>query len=33
MLIRSYLRNGVRLLLWRRLCFIGLTLNNIYPFC
>ena len=29
MLLRSYRRNQVRLLLWSGLCFVGLALNNI----
>ena len=28
LLLRSYRRNGVRLLLWSGLCFIGLCVNN-----
>lgn len=29
LLARQYLRQGVRLLLWSSLCFVGLTLNNV----
>jgi hypothetical protein len=29
LLVRSWLRNRVRLLLWSALCFIGLTINNV----
>jgi hypothetical protein len=29
LLLRSYARRPVRLLLWSGLCFLGLTLNNI----
>lgn len=32
LLIRGYLRNRVRLLLWVGLCFVGLALNNILLF-
>jgi hypothetical protein len=28
LLLRSYLRNHTRLLLWSGLCFVGLALNN-----
>jgi hypothetical protein len=28
LLLRSYGKNGMRLLLWSGLCFIGLTLDN-----
>lgn len=28
MLLRGYMRNRTRILLWSSLCFIGLTLNN-----
>ena len=28
LLLRGYRQNGVRLLLWSGLCFIGLALNN-----
>lgn len=28
LLLRSFTRNGTRLLLWSGLCFIGLALNN-----
>jgi len=28
LLLRGYARNGVRLLLWSGLCFVGLALNN-----
>lgn len=30
LLLRAYLRNGYRLLLWSGLCFAGLTINNIF---
>ncbi len=29
MLLSSYRRNGVRLLFWSGLCFIGMSVNNI----
>ncbi len=29
LLVRSYLRGRVRLLLWSALCFVGLAVNNI----
>lgn len=29
MLLSSYRRNGVRLLFWSGLCFIGLSINNV----
>ncbi len=29
LLLRSYRRNGFRLLFWSGLCFIGLALNNV----
>jgi len=29
LLLRGYARNGVRLLLWVGLCFVGLALNNV----
>ena len=32
LLVRGYLRNRVRLLLWVGLCFIGLALNNVLLF-
>ena len=32
LLLRSYRKNGVRLLLWSGLCFAGLALNNILLF-
>lgn len=32
LLLRSYLRNKSRLLLWSTLCFVGLALNNILLF-
>jgi hypothetical protein len=32
LLFRSYLRSGVRLLLWSSLCFVGLTINNVIVF-
>lgn len=28
LLLRGYFRNGVRLLLWSGLCFVGFALNN-----
>ena len=28
LLLRAYLKNGYKLLLWSGLCFAGLTLNN-----
>jgi hypothetical protein len=30
LLLRSYRRTGHRLLLWSGLCFVGLTLNNVF---
>ena len=30
LLLQSYARNGYRLLLWSGLCFVGLTLNNVF---
>lgn len=32
LLLRSYLRRRVRLLLWSGLCFLGLTLSNVLLF-
>ena len=32
LLLRSYLRGGVRLLLWSGLCFVGLAINNLFLF-
>ncbi len=32
MLLRGYLANHTRLLLWSGLCFIGLTINNVLLF-
>ncbi len=32
LLLRSYARTQVRLLLWTGLCFVGLTLSNIFLF-
>lgn len=29
LLLRSYRRNGVRLLFWSGLCFIGMSVNNV----
>jgi hypothetical protein len=29
LLVRSYLRSRVRLLLWSALCFVGLAINNV----
>ena len=29
LLLRSYRRNGVRLLFWSALCFIGMSVNNV----
>ncbi|MCI0579155.1 MAG: DUF5985 family protein [Chloroflexi bacterium] len=31
-LFRDYLRKRVRLLLWSALCFVGLTINNLFLF-
>jgi hypothetical protein len=33
LLLRSYLANRTRLLLWSTLCFVGLALNNILLLC
>jgi hypothetical protein len=30
LLVRSYRRTGHRLLFWSGLCFVGMTLNNIF---
>ncbi|MET0858334.1 MAG: DUF5985 family protein [Telluria sp.] len=30
LLLRSYRRTGHRLLFWSGLCFVGLTLNNVF---
>jgi hypothetical protein len=30
LLLRAYAANHVRLLLWSGICFVGLTLNNIF---
>ncbi|HEY0819076.1 MAG TPA: DUF5985 family protein [Rhizobacter sp.] len=30
LLLRAYLRSRFRLLLWGGLCFVGLTLNNVF---
>jgi hypothetical protein len=30
LLLKSYLRTRFRLLLWSGLCFVGLTLNNVF---
>ena len=32
LLLRSYFRTGVRLLLWSGLCFAGLAVNNVLLF-
>ncbi len=32
LLLRSYLRRRVRLLLWSGLCFLGLTISNVLLF-
>jgi len=32
LLVRGYLRNRERLLLWSALCFIGLSINNLFLF-
>jgi hypothetical protein len=32
LLLRSYLRGRVRLLLWSGLCFVGLAINNLFLF-
>lgn len=32
LLLRSYLRRRVRLLLWSSLCFLGLTISNVLLF-
>jgi hypothetical protein len=32
LLLRGYLRSGVRLLLWSTLCFVGLALDNSFLF-
>jgi len=32
LLWRSYLRTGLRLLLWSTLCFVGLTMSNLLLF-
>ncbi len=32
MLAREYLRRRVRLLLWSSVCFVGLTVNNLFLF-
>jgi hypothetical protein len=32
LLFRHYLRSRVRLLLWSGLCFVGLTINNLFLF-
>ncbi len=32
LLVRSYLRQRTRLLMWSALCFVGLALNNILMF-
>jgi hypothetical protein len=29
LLLRSYIRNGYRVLFWSGLCFVGLTVNNV----
>jgi hypothetical protein len=32
LLFRGYFKNGPRLLLWSALCFVGLTVNNLFLF-
>lgn len=32
LLLRSYARTGARLLLWTALCFVGLSVNNVFLF-
>ena len=32
LLLRSYVRSHARLLLWSGLCFVGLTINNLFLF-
>ncbi len=32
LLFRGYWKNGTRLLLWSGLCFLGLTLDNVFLF-
>lgn len=32
LLLRSYIKNRLRLLLWTCLCFVGLALNNVLLF-
>ncbi|BAU49084.1 membrane protein [Sulfurifustis variabilis] len=32
LLFRGYVRNRTRLLLWSALCFVGLTINNVFLF-
>jgi hypothetical protein len=32
LLFRHYLRQRLRLLLWSALCFVGLTINNLFLF-
>jgi hypothetical protein len=32
LLFMGYMNNGVRLLLWSALCFVGLTVNNVFLF-
>jgi hypothetical protein len=33
LLFRAYAASGLRLLLWSGLCFVFLTLNNVFLFC
>lgn len=32
LLFRGYVKTGLRLLLWSALCFVGLTVNNLFLF-
>lgn len=32
LLLRAYLASGARLLLWSALCFVGLSVNNVFLF-
>lgn len=32
LLFRAYAANGMRLLLWSALCFVGLSVNNVLLF-
>jgi hypothetical protein len=33
LLFRAYAASGVRLLLWSGMCFVFLTINNVFLFC